>query len=264
MGCDWAMQVKIQAPVAMVMQLIAAVYLIGGELSGDVCASFGSSSSASSSSSTYTSCSSGVDNSCGMCDGICDDGGPGSEYNLCALGTDTSDCGSRTGRRLEQDFHDPVLSHRRSLHTVVDSLLAKANKTNGPQRRRLVSVCVDADRFGDVKMHEITFGSDNVDGSGAALVAFLLAVLGVLLCLVATVFACKGKFKQVMGLLGVALICNVLYYIYMIPYDATGQIEVKPGYSWGASCNNGAMINLAIGLLSASKAAALKVSPAVA
>lgn len=28
-------------------------------------------------------------------DGDCDDGGPGSDYSLCALGTDTADCGSR-------------------------------------------------------------------------------------------------------------------------------------------------------------------------
>lgn len=29
-------------------------------------------------------------------DGDCDDGGPNSEFNICALGTDCADCGSRT------------------------------------------------------------------------------------------------------------------------------------------------------------------------
>ena len=28
-------------------------------------------------------------------DGACDDGGPGSSYSLCALGTDCTDCGPR-------------------------------------------------------------------------------------------------------------------------------------------------------------------------
>lgn len=28
-------------------------------------------------------------------DGDCDDGGPGADFNLCALGTDCADCGSR-------------------------------------------------------------------------------------------------------------------------------------------------------------------------
>merc|ERR1719506_2603012 len=30
-------------------------------------------------------------------DGVCDDGGPGSEYDDCAFGTDCTDCGPRGG-----------------------------------------------------------------------------------------------------------------------------------------------------------------------
>ena len=32
------------------------------------------------------------------CSGVCEDGGPGSEGSLCALGTDCADCGERDGR----------------------------------------------------------------------------------------------------------------------------------------------------------------------
>lgn len=40
--------------------------------------------------------SGGCTNSCGYAyDGECDDGGPGADYSLCALGTDCADCGSR-------------------------------------------------------------------------------------------------------------------------------------------------------------------------
>ena len=36
----------------------------------------------------------------GTSDGFCDDGGPGAEYSLCSLGTDCTDCGSRSSTYL--------------------------------------------------------------------------------------------------------------------------------------------------------------------
>ena len=42
-------------------------------------------------------------NSCASAvDGECDDGGPGAEFDVCTLGTDAVDCGSRSGRRLSE------------------------------------------------------------------------------------------------------------------------------------------------------------------
>eukprot|EP00966_Prymnesium_polylepis_P116592 2694741-Prymnesium_polylepis.1 len=46
----------------------------------------------------------GAKDTCSLCaddtchypaDGLCDDGGPGSQYNACLLGTDCTDCGMR-------------------------------------------------------------------------------------------------------------------------------------------------------------------------
>ena len=37
-------------------------------------------------------------------DGDCDDGGPGSEFSQCPLGTDCTDCGARAGPRPEAIF----------------------------------------------------------------------------------------------------------------------------------------------------------------
>jgi hypothetical protein len=167
------------------------------------------------------------------------------------MNADATDCDSfnnpRTcpGRRLE-DVHP-----WRSLSAFGTSV---AN-THVVEGRRLAEVCANADNA-DIEMREITFGSDNTDPSGAALVAFFLAFLGSLLCLIATCFACKAKYKQVQCLLGFALTCNCCYYIYMIPYEPASHLTVKPGYGWGAGCNVGAMINLSIGLLAATKAGA--------
>ena len=52
----------------------------------------------------WDSATDGTDsNSCHLAgDGDCDDGGPGAEYGLCAIGSDSTDCGSRAGRRLNE------------------------------------------------------------------------------------------------------------------------------------------------------------------
>ena len=56
----------------------------------------GSAGTASSSSSSSSSSGGGCTNTCSSAnDGECDDGGPGAEYAVCALGTDCADCGSR-------------------------------------------------------------------------------------------------------------------------------------------------------------------------
>jgi hypothetical protein len=44
------------------------------------------------------------DDSCGLVDGVCDDGGTGADYNVCALGTDCTDCGSRIDE--DEDGYD--------------------------------------------------------------------------------------------------------------------------------------------------------------
>ncbi len=49
------------------------------------------------------------DNSCGFSsNGTCEDGGPGSDFGVCALGTDRSDCGDRTDDDLDVRVECPV------------------------------------------------------------------------------------------------------------------------------------------------------------
>lgn len=47
-------------------------------------------------------------------DGVCDDGGPGSEYAACELGTDCTDCGSRgetSGSSASSSSGGPMCSY---------------------------------------------------------------------------------------------------------------------------------------------------------
>ena len=105
MACDWEQQVKIQAPVAMVMQLVAAIYLVGGTFTGDLCVDMqgffhvGPGTSGSSvTSSTPHPCDPTPSDNLSLCgainDGDCDDGGPGSEYSGCSMNADATDCDS--------------------------------------------------------------------------------------------------------------------------------------------------------------------------
>eukprot|EP00900_Chrysochromulina_parva_P015311 jgi/Chrpa1/23781/Chrysochromulina_OHIO_Genome00025926-RA len=43
----------------------------------------------------------------GTSDGFCDDGGPGAEYSMCSLGTDCTDCGSRSSTHLPPPLAPP-------------------------------------------------------------------------------------------------------------------------------------------------------------
>jgi hypothetical protein len=40
-------------------------------------------------------------------DGFCDDGGPGAKFSLCSLGTDCTDCGSRSSTDLPTPLAPP-------------------------------------------------------------------------------------------------------------------------------------------------------------
>lgn len=169
-----------------------------------------------------------------------DDGGPGSEFIICALGTDEPDCG-RGGRRL----------------AVLQQALAR--DAHGRQLQS-TTLCVDADDA-DISMSDVTFGADGVDPSGGAMVAFFLAVIAGILDLLGTVFSFQGKFKRVTTVMGFALIGNVCYWIYLIPYDAADNIEIRPGYSWGAGLNCGAFINTVAALGFSTMAGKAAVAP---
>ena len=268
------MNVKIQTSVAAAMTLLAALYLVIGGATGDMCvdmsAAFGALGGGSSSSSGPgggSSSSSGPGGGSSSClftnDGMCD------EPFLCPSGTDTADCSS--GRRLEAEkaissFYkfakELVTKQVATPHEKVGSLakLIPAAKREG--RRQLQSSTICADLSGaDLWMHQITFGSGDADGSATAMIAFFLTLIGFFLCLAGAIFACKGDYKKVTMFIGIALICNVLYWIHLIPYEPGNGLEIKLGWSWGCGVTCGAMINMAVALAMAKSAGKAAVSP---
>jgi len=111
----------------------------------------------------------------------------------------------------------------------------------------------------DVDSSDVTFGSDEIDGSAAAMIAFFLSIIALILAIVALVFVFKGNFVKAFKIFGVAMIPNVLVYIYMIPYeiDVGGfDYEVSPGYGLGGGMNTAAFFNFLFGLIFAKKVAA--------
>jgi len=140
----------------------------------------------------------------------------------------------------------------RRLEAMIQIAKDHAMDVQGEGRKlQSMEICSDVPD-GEISMHEITLGTgDGIDMAITCMIALACALIATILAIAASCFACGGKFAKVQCLLGTAMIFNVVYYIYMIPYDATDSIEIKPGYAWGATANHAAMFNMVIGMLAA-------------
>jgi len=103
---------------------------------------------------------------------------------------------------------------------------------------------------------DMTFGSDSSDAHMPALIAFLCSIVALILAIVIIVMTCMAKWLQSSKLAGVAMLFNVIYYIYMIPWELEVfgvSLDVNPGYGLGAGMCTAAFFNFVYILVFAKK-----------